>query len=374
MTETDNNRKLKVFLCHASEDKLAVRELYQRLKRDKWIDPWLDEENLLPGQDWDLEIEKAVEDTDAVLVFLSHNVVNKAGYIQKEIKKVLDVSDEKPDGTIFVIPVRLEDIEPPKRLAKRHYVDYFQKEHHEKSYQRVLRSLALLSGQLNISLLGGANKLRILIVDDHKIVVDGLKMFLGRISRFEIVGVAHSGREAVRRTFSLKPDVVLMNIRLPDVSGIDACEEIVNRFPETKVLMLTSYADDEMLLSAIRAGASGYVLKQIDSDDLVKALDSVGSGESLLDPAVAEHIFNEVRSEIHEEETSPFSELSQQEKHVLGLISMGNTNREIARILFLGEGTVRNNVSNILSKLGVNNRAEAAAYAVEHQLRNYLDR
>lgn len=216
-------------------------------------------------------------------------------------------------------------------------------------------------------------KQRIILVDDHEVVRIGLKTLLDRHPDFDVVGEASSAREAVEKTTSLKPDVVVMDIRLPGTSGIDACEEIVKRFPDTKVLMLTSYAEDEMLFSAIRAGASGYVLKQIGSDDLIKALESVGSGEGLLDPAVTQRVFQEVRRAVREEEASAFANLSQQEKHVLQLVSEGKTNREIAKALFLGEGTVRNYVSSILSKLGVNNRAEAAAYAVEHSLKEYIE-
>jgi DNA-binding NarL/FixJ family response regulator len=156
------------------------------------------------------------------------------------------------------------------------------------------------------------------------------------------------------------------------MSGIEACEEITRKYPNTKVIMLTSYAEDEMLFSAIRAGASGYVLKQIGSEDLVRALDAISRGEAMLDPAVTQRVFQEVRRAVKEEEASAFAHLSQQEKHVLQLVSEGKTNREIAKSLFLGEGTVRNYVSSILSKLGVNNRAEAAAYAVEHNLREYI--
>ncbi|MCP4141033.1 MAG: response regulator transcription factor [Chloroflexi bacterium] len=216
-------------------------------------------------------------------------------------------------------------------------------------------------------------KKRIILVDDHEVVRVGLKTLLERHPEYEVVGEAGSAREAIEKTESLQPDVVVMDIRLPGVSGIDACDEIVKRFPETKVLMLTSYAEDEMLFSAIRAGASGYVLKQIGGEDLVKALESVGSGEGLLDPAVTQRVFQEVRRAVREEEASAFADLSQQEKHVLQLVSEGKTNREIAKALFLGEGTVRNYVSSILSKLGVNNRAEAAAYAVEHSLKEYID-
>ena len=216
-------------------------------------------------------------------------------------------------------------------------------------------------------------KKRIILVDDHEVVRVGLKTLLERHPEYEVVGEAGSAREAIEKTENLQPDVVVMDIRLPGVSGIDACEEIVKRFPDTKVLMLTSYAEDEMLFSAIRAGASGYVLKQIGSEDLVKALESVGSGEGLLDPAVTQRVFQEVRRAVREEEASAFADLSQQEKHVLQLVSEGKTNREIAKALFLGEGTVRNYVSSILSKLAVNNRAEAAAYAVEHSLKEYID-
>ena len=215
-------------------------------------------------------------------------------------------------------------------------------------------------------------KQRIVLVDDHELVRIGLKSLLERHPQFDVVGEAGSAREALEQVEALKPDVVVMDIRLPGTSGIDACEQIVNQYPETKVLMLTSYAEDEMLFSAIRAGASGYVLKQIGSEDLIKAIESVGRGEALLDPAVTQRVFQEVRRVVKEEEASAFSHLSQQEKHVLLLVSEGKTNREIAKNLFLGEGTVRNYVSSILSKLSVNNRAEAAAYAVQHSLREYI--
>jgi DNA-binding NarL/FixJ family response regulator len=215
-------------------------------------------------------------------------------------------------------------------------------------------------------------KQRILLVDDHEVVRLGLKSLLERHPQFEIVGEAASAREALEQVENNHPDVVVMDIRLPGTSGIEACEEITSRFPETRVLMLTSYAEDEMLFSAIRAGASGYILKQIGGEGLVRALEAVARGEALLDPAVTQRVFQEVRRAVKEEEASAFVHLSQQEKHVLLLVSEGRTNREIAKALFLGEGTVRNYVSSILSKLGVSNRAEAAAYAVAHNLREYI--
>jgi DNA-binding NarL/FixJ family response regulator len=215
-------------------------------------------------------------------------------------------------------------------------------------------------------------KQRILLVDDHEVVRLGLKALIERHDHFEVVGEAGSAREAIEAVNQLHPDVVVMDIRLPGASGIEACEEIVEKHPSTRVIMLTSYAEDEMLFSAIRAGASGYILKQIGGEDLIRALEAIGRGEALLDPAVTQRVFQEVRKAGRDEEASAFAHLSQQEKHVLQLVSEGRTNREIAKNLFLGEGTVRNYVSSILSKLNVNNRAEAAAYAVEHNLKEYF--
>lgn len=215
-------------------------------------------------------------------------------------------------------------------------------------------------------------KHRILLVDDHEVVRLGLRSLLERHSQFEVVAEAGTARDAIEQVEQYSPDVVVMDIRLPGGSGIEACEEISEKYPDTKVIMLTSYAEDEMLFSAIRAGASGYVLKQIEGEGLVRAIEAVGRGEALLDPAVTQRIFQEVRKAAKEEEASAFAALTQQEKHVLMLVSEGKTNREIAKALFLGEGTVRNYVSSILSKLGVSNRAEAAAYAVEHNLRDHL--
>jgi len=200
----------------------------------------------------------------------------------------------------------------------------------------------------------------------------GLKSLIERHPQFVVVGEAESAREALEQVTALHPEIIIMDIRLRGTSGIEACEEIVNKFPGTKVLMLTSYVADEMLMSAIRAGASGYVLKYIGSDDLIKALETVGRGESLLDPAVTQHVFERVRRIVKDKDASAFTSLTQQEKHVLLLVTGGRTNKEIAKMLFLGEGTVRNYASSIFLKLGVSNRAEAAAYAVEHNLSKYV--
>ena len=215
-------------------------------------------------------------------------------------------------------------------------------------------------------------KKKILIVDDHEVVRLGLKSLLDQYPQYEVVSEASNADEAIQKVNELVPDIVLMDIRLPGKSGIEACEEITANHPDIKVIMLTSYAEDEMLFSSIKSGASGYVLKQINSEGLIQSLEAVARGEASLDPAVTQRVFQEVRRAVKGEEAASFSSLSQQEKMVLKLVSEGNTNKEIALALFLGEGTVRNYVSSILSKLEVSNRAEAAAYAVEHNLKNYL--
>jgi len=213
---------------------------------------------------------------------------------------------------------------------------------------------------------------KIIIVDDHEVVRLGLKSLLDKYPQYEVVAESGNANDAIREVDHYEPDIVLMDIRLPGRSGIEACEQIKENHPDIKVIMLTSYAEDEMLFSAIKAGASGYVLKQINSEGLVQSLDAVARGEASLDPAVTQRVFQEVRKAVKEEEAASFSQLSQQERMVLKLVSEGKTNRDIAKTLFLGEGTVRNYVSSILSKLNVNNRAEAAAYAVEHNLKDYL--
>jgi len=216
-------------------------------------------------------------------------------------------------------------------------------------------------------------KSKIMIVDDHEVVRLGLISLLEQNSQYEVIAQTDNAVDAIKKVETYKPDIVLMDIRLPGMSGIEACEQINKKYPETKVIMLTSYAEDEMLFSAIKAGASGYVLKQINAKDLINSIESVARGEASLDPAVTQRVFQEVRKAVREEEASAFSSLSQQEKMVLKLVSEGKTNRDIAQNLFLGEGTVRNYVSSILSKLNVSNRAEAAAYAVEHNLKDYLN-
>ena len=214
--------------------------------------------------------------------------------------------------------------------------------------------------------------LRILIVDDHEVVRLGLRALLDRHPNFSVVDEAGTAREALQKTLLHQPDVVVMDIRMPGRSGIDVCEDIVDKLPDTKVIILTSYAEDELLFDAISAGACGYVLKQIGSDDLVSAIETVGRGEALLDPAVTRRVFERVREAARQETAAAFAELTDQELRILSHVSEGKTNREIADALFLGEGTVRNYVSSILGKLDLTNRAEAAAYAVEHDLREYM--
>jgi DNA-binding NarL/FixJ family response regulator len=211
--------------------------------------------------------------------------------------------------------------------------------------------------------------LRILLVDDHEVVRLGLKALIGRQPSFEVVAEAGTADEALEKARVYKPDVVVMDVRLPGRSGIDATRDIIKLLPDTKVIILTSYADDELLMDAIEAGAAGYVLKQIGSDALLKALESVSRGESLLDPALMNKVFARLREAVRKERGQAFAQLTEQEVKILALVAEGHTNREIADRVYLSEKTVRNYVSAILGKLGLAHRSQAAAYAVEHGLK-----
>jgi two-component system, NarL family, response regulator DevR len=216
------------------------------------------------------------------------------------------------------------------------------------------------------------SKLRIILVDDHEVVRIGLKTMLSRYPDFEVVDEASTGLEAVRKVVQHRPDIVILDVRLSGMSGIEACKEIVIKAPGVKVIMLTSYGDDDTLFESIAAGASGYVLKQVGSDDLVKKIQEVGRGEAAADAATTSRMFARMREMARKREESAFSLLTEQELRVLALLAEGKTNREIADALVLGEGTVRNYVSSVFSKLHVSNRAEAAAYAAAHNVRDYL--
>jgi two-component system response regulator DevR len=215
---------------------------------------------------------------------------------------------------------------------------------------------------------GERRSLRLLVVDDHEVVRQGLVALLDRREGFEVVAQAGTVAEAVAEAAKFEPDLVIMDVRLPDGSGIEACREIRAARPETRVIMLTSYPDEEAVLSAIIAGASGYLLKQIRGRDLVTALESVGRGESLLDPAVTERVLQRVRAAATGSATDELADLTSQERKILLLVAEGMTNKEIAGQVFLSDKTVKNYVSSILSKLNLQRRTQAAAFVAKHHL------
>ena len=208
--------------------------------------------------------------------------------------------------------------------------------------------------------------LRIMIVDDHEVVRDGIKALLAEEEGLSVAAEAGGVREAIERAEWARPDVVVMDIRLPDGSGIDATREIRARLPNSQVLMLTTFADDEALFASIMAGAAGYVLKQVHSGDLVRAIRAVGAGQNLLDPTVTKAVLDRLRKGKHLLGDERLARLSTQEERILGEVAGGKTNREIGADLKLAEKTVKNYVSSILSKLEVARRAEAAAYLARH--------
>jgi two-component system, NarL family, response regulator DevR len=209
---------------------------------------------------------------------------------------------------------------------------------------------------------------RILIADDHAVVRAGLRALLERQGHFRVVAEASTGEEAVAKAQEHHPDVAVLDIRMPGLSGIEACRRIVEGVEGCRVIMLTSYAEDELLFAAVQAGASGYILKRIGDNELVQAVERVSRGEGMLDPAMTSAVFAEMRKANQAQQAAAFSDLTTQEMAVLALVAEGLTNRQIAVKLYLGEGTVRNYVSSILAKIGVSNRAEAAAYAVKHNI------
>ncbi|HEX2844401.1 MAG TPA: response regulator transcription factor [Candidatus Limnocylindria bacterium] len=210
--------------------------------------------------------------------------------------------------------------------------------------------------------------LRIMVVDDHEVVRQGLVALLDRREGLDVVAQAGTVAEAIAEAARFEPDLVVMDVRLPDGSGIEACREIRAARPETRVIMLTSYPDEEAVLSAIIAGASGYLLKQVRGRDLVAALESVGRGESLLDSAVTEKVLQRVRNAASGGAADELSDLTSQERKILMLVAEGKTNKEIATEVFLSDKTVKNYVSSILSKLNLQRRTQAAAFVAKHHL------
>ena len=213
-----------------------------------------------------------------------------------------------------------------------------------------------------------ARQLNLLIVDDHEVVRQGLVALLDRREGFQVVAEAGTVAEAVDQARKYQPDIVIMDVRLPDGSGIEACREIRAELPATRVVMLTSYPDEEAVLSAIVAGAAGYLLKQIRARDLVSALEAVGRGESLLDPAVTEKVLERVRRIALGGQSDELAGLTSQEQKILMLVAEGKTNKEIAAEIFLSDKTVKNYVSSILSKLNLERRAQAAAFVAKHRI------
>ncbi len=216
------------------------------------------------------------------------------------------------------------------------------------------------------------DSVRVVFVDDHEIVRLGVMSLLEDSPWIEVVAEAGSAEEAVQAVASYQPDVVVMDIRMPGKSGIDACREITTRWPKTRVIMLTSFADDDLIFRAIQAGASGYVLKQVGNRALIDALDAARRGEALLDPVVTQRVIARARQSEMERQATVFRDLSQREMEVLAQVAEGKSNPEIAAALSLSTKTVRNHVSSILAKLGLANRIEAATYAVRHDIERHL--
>jgi len=213
--------------------------------------------------------------------------------------------------------------------------------------------------------------IRVMLVDDHEIVRQGLRTLLERREHLQVVAEAGSVAEAVEVGVRVRPDVIVMDVRLPDGTGIEACRDIRAECPDVRVLMLTSYADDEAVYASIIAGAAGYLLKQTRGRELVSAIERVAAGESLLDPEITAAVLTRMRDMAAGKHHDKLAELSDQERRILNLIAEGRTNREIAATVFLAEKTVKNYVSTILNKLGMERRAQAAAFLADQRARGH---
>lgn len=214
--------------------------------------------------------------------------------------------------------------------------------------------------------------LRILLVDDHEVVRLGLSTLLEDLPATMVVGEAGTGEEALQACQRLAPDLVLLDIRLPDQNGVEVCRQISQRWPQTRVVILTSFVDDELVADAILAGAAGYVLKQVGNQELLRAIEAVRQGKALLDPQVTQRVLQRMRRTEHLLDASAFRDLSRREMEVLLLVSQGKSNQEIADTLAVSDKTVRNHVSSLLKKLDLSNRVELATYAVTHHIAIHL--
>lgn len=210
--------------------------------------------------------------------------------------------------------------------------------------------------------------IRIFVLDDHELVRTGLQTLLECEEDMEVVGQAATAQQGLEQIAELQPDVAILDVRLPDGSGIEVCREIRSRWPEIACLMLTSYADDEALFAAIMAGAAGYLLKRVGSTDLVDAVRRAGEGESLLDPSLTQRVLERLRKGPNEDQR--LASLTPQERRILELITEGRTNRQIADAMILAEKTVKNYISNLLAKLGVERRTQAATFAARLEERS----
>jgi DNA-binding NarL/FixJ family response regulator len=210
--------------------------------------------------------------------------------------------------------------------------------------------------------------IRVLIVDDHAVVRIGLKTLLANTAGFRVVGEAGTVAEAIALAVQARPDVVLMDVRLPDGSGVEACRRIKADNPEVRVVMLTSYQDEEAIVGAVMAGASGYLLKQADADRLTQAIRDAAAGESSLDPRAAGTLLSQFRELSAKQAEAELAGLTDRERRMLALIAEGYTNRAIGEVLHLSEKTVRNHVSQLLRKLGFQRRSQAAAWAGQRRL------
>jgi two-component system response regulator DevR len=368
---------MKLFISYAHVDQPLCREIVAKLKaHEVWYD-----EHLYGAQKWWDMIQEKLTWCEGFIYLLSSESV-QSEYCRKEFTIALN------NGAKYIFPILIRagvDKHPefPPELRDYQWIDcsagltgdavanllnaiYVASEEsliHEK--RKLPETLRPLSSPTSAE---SQTTVKILIADDHSVVRAGLRVVLEKEINFKVIAKASTGAEAIALAQHHHPDVAVLDIRMPGLSGIEACRQIVEKVKGCRVIMMTSYAEDELLLQAIQAGASGYVLKRIGDKELVVAVNRLARGENILDPAMTAIAFSQMRKMSEAQQNTAFAALTPKELAILTHIALGLTNRQIAVKLYLGEGTVRNYVSSILAKIGVPNRAEAAVYAVRHNL------
>lgn len=356
------NSATKVFISYAREDIELAKKIYDDLKREGII-PWLDSEDILPGQDWKIAINQAIKESNFFLALLSSNSISKNGFVQKELKIAFDVLDNMPQSEIFIIPARLDKCQPSEeRLVNIHWADIFP--HYEKGLKQILR--VLVPKKLDSENNYNNNKIRVLIADDHAVVRQGLRKILEEWSDMEVVGEAGDGTQAIRKVKALKPDVVLIDIEMPELTGLEAIELMKEAVPNTKVIIVSMHNKDAYVHQALSYGASGYILKAAPESELLDGIRMVHRGNIFLSSKINSKLINAfLKRQTEKPAKSCYDLLSDRESQVFRFLVEGKSAADIADILSISINAVKKHQKITMRKLDLDNMVSMVKYAIK---------